>query len=124
MNLRRFSTLQIALGVSVAVHAALLTVRFVDPEGFNRVFEDTPLEVILVNANTQREGRTRPRPSHRPRWPAAAMPTRAAPHRRCLLRPSPRSGDSIEDAQRQVEVELQQQQTVLLLAQKQEHAGR
>ena len=34
----------------VAVHAALLTVRFVDPEGFNRVFQDTPLEVILVNA--------------------------------------------------------------------------
>ena len=38
MNLQSFSTLQIALGVSVAVHAALLTVRFVDPEGFNRVF--------------------------------------------------------------------------------------
>ena len=52
MNLRRFSTLQLALGVSVAVHAVLLTVRFVDPESFNRVFEDTPLEVILVNAKT------------------------------------------------------------------------
>lgn len=48
----RFSTLQWALGVSVAVHAVLLTVRFVDPESFNRVFEDTPLEVILVNAKT------------------------------------------------------------------------
>ena len=52
MNLRSFSNLQIALGVSVAVHAALLTVRFVDPEAFNRVFQDTPLEVILVNAKT------------------------------------------------------------------------
>ena len=52
MNLRSFSTLQIALGVSVAVHAALLTLRVVDPETFNRVFEDTPLEVILVNAQT------------------------------------------------------------------------
>lgn len=48
----RLSTLQIAIGISVAVHALLLTVRFVDPEGFNRVFEDTPLEVILVNART------------------------------------------------------------------------
>jgi len=36
----------------VAVHASLLTVRFVAPESFNRVFEDTPLEVILVNART------------------------------------------------------------------------
>jgi protein TonB len=52
VNLRSFSTLQIALGVSIALHAALLTVRFVDPEAFNRVFEDTPLEVILVNAKT------------------------------------------------------------------------
>jgi protein TonB len=52
VKLRKFSTLQIALGFSVAVHAALLTVRFVDPEAFNRVFEDTPLEVILVNAHT------------------------------------------------------------------------
>ncbi|MBP6851700.1 MAG: energy transducer TonB, partial [Rhodoferax sp.] len=52
MKLRSLSTIQLALGASVAVHAALLTVRFVDPEGFNRVFEDTPLEVILVNART------------------------------------------------------------------------
>lgn len=51
MNLRSFSTLQLALGASIAVHAVLLTVRFVDPESFNRVFEDTPLEVILVNAH-------------------------------------------------------------------------
>jgi len=44
--------MQIALGVSIAVHAVLLTIRFVDPEGFNRIFEDTPLEVILVNAKS------------------------------------------------------------------------
>lgn len=53
MNLRsifRFTTMQWALGISVAVHVALLTLRIVDPESFNRVFEDTPLEVILVNA--------------------------------------------------------------------------
>ncbi|MBK7004707.1 MAG: TonB family protein [Burkholderiales bacterium] len=50
--MRSFSTLQIALGISIAVHALLLTVRFVDPESFNRVFQDTPLEVILVNAKS------------------------------------------------------------------------
>jgi len=47
------STLHIALGVSLAVHAALLFVRMVDPESFNRVFEDSPLEVILVNAKSR-----------------------------------------------------------------------
>jgi protein TonB len=44
------SPLQWALAISVAAHAALLTVRFVDPEAFNRVFQDTPLEVVLVNS--------------------------------------------------------------------------
>ena len=52
MKLRNLTTLQWALGVSLVVHAVLLTVRFVDPERFNRVFEDKPLEVILVNAKS------------------------------------------------------------------------
>ena len=51
--MRSFSTLQIALGASIAVHAVLLTVRFVDPQAFDRVFQDTPLEVILVNARSK-----------------------------------------------------------------------
>jgi protein TonB len=50
--LSKLSTLHIALLFSVAVHAVLLTVRFVDPEGFNRIFQDTPLEVILVNSRS------------------------------------------------------------------------
>ena len=50
--LRSLSTLQLALGASLLLHAAVLSVRFIDPEGFNRVFEDTPLEVILVNARS------------------------------------------------------------------------
>lgn len=49
-TLSSFSTLQLALGASVLVHAVLITVRFVDPQRFDRVFQDTPLEVILVNA--------------------------------------------------------------------------
>ena len=48
----RLSTLNIALIVSVGLHAALLTVRFAAPQTFNRVFQDTPLEVILVNSRS------------------------------------------------------------------------
>lgn len=47
---QQISTLQLAIGFSVAVHVLLITVRFVDPAGFNRIFKDTPLEVVLVNA--------------------------------------------------------------------------
>lgn len=52
MRLPELSALQWALAVSFGVHAALLAVRFVDPESFNRVFRDTPLEVVLVNARS------------------------------------------------------------------------
>jgi len=42
-----------ALGISVAVHAGLVGFRFAAPETYNRVFQDTPLEVVLVNARSQ-----------------------------------------------------------------------
>lgn len=48
----RITALQVALGLSLAVHAGILTLRFVDPEAFERVLADTPLEVILVNARS------------------------------------------------------------------------
>ena len=47
---KSLSTLQWALGLSVLLHAVLLTVRFVDPEGFKRLFQETTLDVVLVNA--------------------------------------------------------------------------
>ena len=50
--LRKLSAIQVALIVSLGIHAVLLTVRLVDPERFNRIFQDTPLEVILVNSRS------------------------------------------------------------------------
>lgn len=50
--LGRLTPLRVALIVSVGLHAALLGVRFVDPASFNRIFQDTPLEVILVNSRS------------------------------------------------------------------------
>ena len=46
------STLQWALLASAGVHALLIGWRFGNPESFNRVFQDTPLEVVLVNARS------------------------------------------------------------------------
>ena len=48
----RPTVMQIAFAISLLLHVVLLGVRFVDPEDFNRVFQDTPLEVILVNARS------------------------------------------------------------------------
>lgn len=121
MNLRDFSTLQIALGLSVVVHAALLTVRFVDPESFNRVFKETPLEVILVNAKT----------NERPDKARAIAQTSLAGggdlDKGRATSPLPPStfttiGDSMEDAQRQVDA-MQAQQMLLLAQLKQQLAA-
>lgn len=46
----KFSVLQVSLTASVVVHAGLLAWPAVDPDGFTRAFQDTPLEVILVNS--------------------------------------------------------------------------
>jgi protein TonB len=46
------SVLHWALALSLAVHGGLLTLRFAAPQTFNRVFKDTPLEVVLVNARS------------------------------------------------------------------------
>ncbi len=46
----RLNTLHLALLVSAVAHGAVGVVRFVDPQAFDRVFRDEPLEVILVNA--------------------------------------------------------------------------
>ena len=54
MKLWRFlgsiSTLHLALAVSLLAHAAVLTVQIVHPQGLQRVWHDTPLDVVLVNA--------------------------------------------------------------------------
>jgi protein TonB len=47
-------TLICTLVFSLLVHAGLITWRFADPESFQRVFEDSALEVVLVNARSDR----------------------------------------------------------------------
>ena len=49
----RASLLQRALLVSLVLHGALLTVRFVSPQDFDRLFADSALEVVLVNARVE-----------------------------------------------------------------------
>ena len=112
MNLRSFSTLQIALGASFAVHAVLLTVRFVDPEAFNRVFEDTPLEVILVNTRTNEKA---DKARAIAQTSLAGGGDAAKGHATSPLPPSALTsmGDAAEDAQKKIDA-MQEQQTLLL----------
>ena len=106
--LLRLSTLQIALGVSIALHALLLSVRFIDPERFNRVFEDTPLEVILVNAKTSE------RPDKAQAIAQASLAGGGEAAKGRATSPLPYSaltsiGDDLEEAQRKMDQMLEQQ---------------
>ena len=49
---KNMGVLGMALSVSIALHAAVLLVRIADPANIQRWLEDTPLEVILVNAQS------------------------------------------------------------------------
>ena len=112
MNLRSVSTLQWAFGVSIALHALLLAVRFVDPARFNRMFQDTPLEVVLVNA------RSVERPDQAKAIAQASLAgggDAAAGLVSTPLPPAPqnRPGDASDDAQRQIESMQRQQEQML-----------
>ena len=118
------STLQIALGISVAAHAALLAVQIVDPERFNRVFQDTPLEVILVNS------RSADKPDKDAK--AIAQASLAGGGELATGRPtSPlppsllmKTGDAQEDEdERRQSASFEEQQTALLLQAKKELAA-
>ena len=106
------SPLALALLLSLAVHAVLLTVRFVAPEQFNRVFKDTALEVILVNAQSQE------RPENAQAIAQANLAGGGDVAQGRATSPMPysaltRIGDDFEERQRQIDA-LQERQTTLL----------
>jgi len=112
VNLKSLSTLQIALGISVLVHAAVFTVRIVDPEGFNRVFQDTPLEVVLVNA------RSREKVEHAQAIAQSALAGGGEAESGRATSPLPPSaltsfGDATDDERKKIEA-MQDQQMLLL----------
>ncbi len=114
MRSRSLSTLQLALVASVVAHAALLAVRFVDPQRFDRMFQDTPLEVILVNA------RGNEKVDKAQAIAQASLAGGGEADKGRATSPLPASaltdlGDATEDALKRVEAAQQQQ--MLLLAQ-------
>ena len=121
--LASLSTLQWALGVSVLLHAALLSVRFIDPEGFHRVFQDTPLEVILVNARSS----DRPDPDKAQAMAQFALAGGGEAAQGRATSPLPYSaltsiGNDFEAAQQKMDA-MQEQQTQLLAQLRQQIAA-
>jgi protein TonB len=111
---RDLSGLQWALLLSGAVHAALLMVRFVDPEAFERAFRDSPLEVILVNA------RAREVPVQAQAIAQASLAGGGEAEKGRATSPLPMApqtalGESSEDARRRIDQLATEQQQLLAL---------
>jgi len=112
MAWRGLSTLQSALLVSVGLHAAALTLHVVDPVSFNRIFEDAPLEVVLVNA------RSTEKPTRAQAIAQASLAGGGEAEKGRATSPLPPTtqmevGDAPADAHRRID-KLQQQQQQLL----------
>jgi protein TonB len=104
--------------VSVAAHAAVLSIRFVNPEAFNRVFQDTPLEVVLVNA------RSNEKPTKAQAIAQASLAGGGEAAKGRATSPLPpsarlRNGDAPEDEEKRVETLKEQQATLLAQIKKQ-----
>lgn len=101
-----------AFAVSVSLHAAVLAVRFVDPEFLRVRASDPPLEIILVNA------RSDTRPTKAEALAQANLDGGGANDMGRRTSPLPesfqmRDGDTLESARKMVE-QLEQEQKKLL----------
>lgn len=110
--MRQLSTLHWALLISIGTHGGLLAFRMADPARFDRVFKDTPLEVILVNARST-EAPTKAQAIAQARLAGGGEADKGR-----ATTPLPASalvelGDAPQEAKRKVE-QLQEQQHQLL----------
>lgn len=105
------SLLQICLGISALLHIGLFSFRFIDPEGFDRTFKDTPLEVILVNAG----GEKPPEKAQALAQQNLAGGGEDTGRATSPLPPSPEAevGDALEQTARMIEQMQQEQQQLL-----------
>ncbi len=101
MRRRRLSPLQLALLISLAVHGALLTLKIAAPATFNRLFEQAPLEVILVNAQSKHKpSKTEALAQSNLQGGGEAQAGRATSP--LVNSPQTRDGDALEDQRRQL----------------------
>ena len=112
MRWRDLSTLQWALIASVAVHGALLTVRFVDPEAITRVFRDMPLDVILVNSRSA-EAPTKAQAIAQANLAGGGEAEKGRATSPLPMAPTMQLGDAPDEARRRID-QLQQEQQQLL----------
>ena len=114
LTLSRWSTLQVGLALSLTLHIAVLTLRIAAPDRFERMFDNTSLEVILVNTSAKSEkppekaqalAQTQLAGGGEGKTGRAASPLAMSPHTQ--------QGEGVSTVQRQV-ASLKKEQSLLL----------
>jgi periplasmic protein TonB len=116
--LKKITPLQWALGISLAIHAALLTFKIVAPEEFNRVFKDSALDVVLVNTRANDDAPEKPRVIAQTQLAGGGEVEKGFSASPLPTAPSNSDGTSAENMQKQLNA-MQQQQSALLAQVKQ-----
>ena len=119
-RLSKVTTLHAALGLSVALHSGLLTIRFVDPQAFDRMLTDTPLEVILVNARSN-EAPVKAQAIAQAQLAGGGEAAQGRATSPLAASAEVRLGDSPEDARQRID-RMQQEQMQLLAQMRREAA--
>ena len=119
--LRSLGTLHLALAFSLLAHAVVLTVQLVHPQGLQRVWHDTPLDVILVNARAEQA------PAQAQAIAQANLAGGGEANAGRATSPLPpaaieRSGDALQEQQRRMQ-DMQAQQSRLLAQLRQQVAA-
>ncbi len=104
--------LEWALLLSLVLHGGLLGLRIADPQRFDKLFRDTPLQVILVNARSD-DAPTRPQAVAQAALAGGGSLAAGLAASPLPAMPDVEVGDSSDDARRRVD-QLQQQQVQLL----------
>lgn len=113
--------LQVAIAISIVVHAGLLVFKIADPQGFDRLMAPAPLDIILVNARSQNTAPDKPQAlaqTHLQGGGEAAQGRAQSP----LPASARNQTGQMEDAGKAQVVQMKQQQTALLAQIKQQLA--
>jgi len=110
--------LPLAVGISLAVHAALLAVRLTPPADIDRLLRDTGLEVILVNTESDEKAPTKPKAISQTNLAGGGETTNDRSSSPLINSPTTRSGQADNQVQQKI-AEKEREQAELLTRTKQ-----
>jgi len=117
----QFTPMQAAIALSVGLHAGLLAFKVADPQGFDRLMTQSPLDIILVNGRSNGPPPDKPQALAQAHLQGGGEAANGRTQSPLPMSAKSQAGQS-DDAQQSPLQPLKQQQTALLASIKQQLA--